>query len=177
MALGPLFPFQQIQFVQVSLLKPAPFCMLFAGLGSTIKPTISLFFSYYLILVLFSPPCPPPSFLLPQTFWQIWQELSSLPSCSIRLQWVPGHLYLTGNDALNELARRGALLAPSTIPCSLSLFLSLVFTLVFSRTGGVRSHLNSSTHRFPRSPSRNLCSLVTLAVFSLVHAATDTAFC
>ena len=28
----------------------------------------------------------PPSFLLSQTLWQIWQELSSLSSCSIRLQ-------------------------------------------------------------------------------------------
>ena len=28
----------------------------------------------------------PPSFLLPQTLWQIWQELSSLSFCSIRLQ-------------------------------------------------------------------------------------------
>ena len=27
----------------------------------------------------------PPSFLLSQTLWQIWQELSSLSSCSIRL--------------------------------------------------------------------------------------------
>ena len=62
----------------------------------------------------------PPSFLLPQTLWQIWQELSSLSSCSIRLQWVPGHLFLPRNDAADELARRGALLAPSTIPCSLS---------------------------------------------------------
>ena len=30
-----------------------------------------------------------------------------------------------------------------------SLLLSIVSTLVFSRTGGVLSHLNSSTHRFP----------------------------
>ena len=28
----------------------------------------------------------PPPFLLSQTLWQIWQELSSLSSCSIRLQ-------------------------------------------------------------------------------------------
>ena len=63
----------------------------------------------------------PPSFLLSQTLWQIWQELSSL-SCSIRLKWVPRHSFLPGNDAANELARRGALLAPSAIPCSLCPF-------------------------------------------------------
>ena len=58
-----------------------------------------------------------------------------------------------------------------------SLLLSLVSPLVFSRTGGLLSHLNSLTHRFPRFPPRNLCSLVTLAVLSLVYAATETAFC
>ena len=62
----------------------------------------------------------PPSFLLYQTLWQIWQELSSLSSSSIRLQWVPGHSFLSENDAADELARRGALLAPTAIPCSLS---------------------------------------------------------
>ena len=58
-----------------------------------------------------------------------------------------------------------------------SLLLSLVSTLVLSRTGGVPSYRNSLTHRFPRFPPRNLCSLVTLAVFSLVYTAMDTAFC
>ena len=57
-ALRPLFPFRQAQFVPVFPLKPAPFCTLFAGLGSTNKSAISLLFSYYLILVLSSPPCP-----------------------------------------------------------------------------------------------------------------------
>ena len=57
-----------------------------------------------------------------------------------------------------------------------SLLLSLVSTLVLSRTEGVLSHRNSLTHRFPRFPPRNLCSLVMLAVSSLVFAATDTAF-
>ena len=55
--------------------------------------------------------------------------------------------------------------------------LSLVSTLVFSRTEGVLSHLNSLTHRFPQFLLRNLCSLVMFAVFSLTYIATDTAYC
>ena len=35
-----------------------PFCVLFAGLGSIIEPAVSLFFSYYLALLLSSPFCP-----------------------------------------------------------------------------------------------------------------------
>ena len=58
-----------------------------------------------------------------------------------------------------------------------SFLLFLVSTLVLSRTGGVLSHLISSTHRFPRFPPSNLCFLDTLAVLSLVYAATNTAFC
>ena len=118
----------------------------------------------------------PLSLILPQSLWHIWQELFSLSSRFVRLQWVSGHSFLTGNDAAHELVRRGAQLVPFAIPCSVSL-LSLVSTLVFSRTGAVLSHRNSLTHRFPRFPSRSLRSLVMLAVSSLVYAATDTAFC
>ena len=57
-ALKALFPFRQAQYAQVFPLKPAPFCTLFAGLGSTNKSVIFLLFSYYLTLVLSSPPCP-----------------------------------------------------------------------------------------------------------------------
>ena len=106
--------------------------MLFAGLGSTNKSATSLILSN-------SRSVSPPSFLLPQT---LWQELFSLSSCSIRRQWVLGHSFLPGNDAADELARRGAQLVPSAMPCSL-----------FSRTGGALSHLNSLTHRFlPHAP-------------------------
>ena len=74
----------------------------------------------------------PPSFLLSQTLWQIWQKLSFLSFCSITLQWVPGHSFLPGNDAAEELARRGALLAPSTIPCSLSPLTSRIHSRLIS---------------------------------------------
>ena len=57
-----------------------------------------------------------------------------------------------------------------------SLLLSLVSTLVLSRTGGVLSPQSILTHRFPQFPLGSLCSLVMLAVSSLVFAAMDTAF-
>ena len=44
-ALTPLFPFRQAQYAQVFPLKPAPFCMLFAGLDSTNQSAIFLLFS------------------------------------------------------------------------------------------------------------------------------------
>ena len=74
----------------------------------------------------------PPSFLLSQTLWQIWQELSSLSFCSIRLQRVSRHSFLPKNDTADELARRGALLAPSAIPCSLSPLISHIHSCLIS---------------------------------------------
>ena len=87
-----------------------------------------LLFSFYLTLVLSSPP----SFLLPQTLWQIWQELLFSPSVLSGYQWVPGHLFLRGNDTVNKLSRLGALLAPSAIPCSLSSLISRIHSSPFS---------------------------------------------
>ena len=168
-ALRPLFSFGQAQYVQVFPLKPAPFCMLFTGLGSTNKSAISHLF-YYLTLVLFSPP----SFLLSQTLWQIWQELLSpaLSDCN----GFPRHSFLLGNNAADELARQGALLAPSGIPCSLSSLISRIH-FSFTWTGGILSHQKFLIHRFPQFLLSNLCSLVMLTVSSLVFAAMDTAFC
>ena len=128
-ALRPLFPFRQAQYAQVFLLKPVPFCTLYAGLGGSNKSAISLLSDSRSVLTTLSST---PSFLLSQTLWQILQELSSSFSCSIKLQWVPGHSFFPRNDTADELARRGALLAPSAIPCSLSPLISRIHSCLFS---------------------------------------------
>ena len=152
-----------------------PFCTLFASLGNTNKSAISLLFSYYLTLVLSSPPCP----LLHLSFYL---KLCGRSGRNCLLSPVlPGyngspdtHFY-RGTTRLMSYTDGERYLRP---PLSLVVFLllSLVSTLVLSRTGGVLSHRSSLTHRFSRFPPRNLCSLVMLAVFSLVFAAMDTAF-
>ena len=82
----------------------------------------------------------PSSFLLPKTLWQIWQELSSLFFYSFRLRCVSGHSFLLGNDAADKLARRGAILAPSAIPCSFSSLISRVHSCLFSDWRRTVSH-------------------------------------
>ena len=62
----PLFPSLQARYAQVFPLKPAPFCLLFVGLGSINKSAISLLFlsdSRFVLATLFSSPF----FLLPQS--------------------------------------------------------------------------------------------------------------
>ena len=140
-ALRPLFPFRQAQFAPVFPLKPAPFCTLFAGLGSTNKSAIFLLFSSYVLSGYNGSP--------DTRFSRGTTQPMSLPDGERCLR-LPESLVV-------------------------SLLLPLVSTLVLSRTGDVLSHRSILTHRFPQLPLRNLCSLVMLAVSSLVFAATDTA--
>ena len=177
MAPRPLFPFRQAKFVQVFLMKTAPFCTLFAGLGSTSKSAISLLFSFYLALVLSSPPCPLflLSFCLNLCGTSGRNCLLSPPVLS-GYNGSPDTRFSRGTTQLMSWPDGERYLRPPQCLVA-SLLLSLVFTLFFSRIGGVLSHLNSSTHRLPQFPPRNLCSLVMLVVFSFVFAATDTAIC
>ena len=152
MALRPLLSFQQAQHAQVFLLKPAPFCSLFACLRSINKSASSLLLcdSCSVLATLSSPP----SFLLPQSLW------------SIRLQWAYAYLFLPGNNAADELARRGAILVPSAIPCCLSPLISRVHSPLFSDWMRTVSSKFFDTQA-PSIPTRNLCSLVTPTAFSL----------
>ena len=174
-ALRPLFPFRQGQYVEVFPLKPAPFCTLFAGLGNTNKSAIFLLF-YYLTLVLSSPPCP----FLHFSFYLKLRGRSGR-NCLLSFRALsdyngfPDTRFSRGTTWLTSWLDRERYLRPlQSLVVSLLLF--LISTFVFSGTGGVLYHQSSLTHRFPRFPPRNLCSLVMLAVSSLVFAATDTAF-
>ena len=176
-ALRPLFPFRQAQYVQVFPLKPVPFCTLFADPGRTIKSAISLLFSFYLTLVLSSPPC-----LLFHLSFYLNLFGRSGRNCLLSPPVLSGYNGSPDTRFYRETMRLmslpdGERELRSLQSLVVSLLLSLVSTLVLSRTGGVLSHRNSLTHRFPRFPPRNLCSLVMLAVFSLVYAATNTACC
>ena len=158
---GPVSPFQRAHKAKVCPLKPAPFCKLSGGLGSTNKSATSLLpFASRL------------SFFLLQS---LWQKLSLL-YCSIKLQWVPGHSFLPRNDAADELTRQEALSLHSGSPCSLSPLISRIHSSLFSDW---RRTVSSKffAHGFPRFRPRNLCSIVTRAVCSLVFAATAIAFC
>ena len=140
-------------------------------------PTSLPFLFSYLTLALSSPPYPllHLSFHL-NLFGRSGRNCFLSPPVLLGYNGSPDTRFSRGTTRLMSWPDGECYLCP---PQSLvvSLVLSLVSTFVFSRTGGVLSHRNSLAHRFPRFPPRNLCSLVTLAVYSLVYAATDTAFC
>ena len=149
--------------------------MLLAGLGSTNKSAISLLFSYYLTLILSSLPCP---LLHLSSYLKLCgrsgRNCLLCPLVLSDYNGSPDARFSWGTTRLMSWPDGERYLRPlQSLVVSL---LSLVSILVLSRTGGVRSHRSILTHRFPRFPLRNLCSLVMLAESSLVYAAIDTAF-
>ena len=81
-ALWPLVPFEQAQYAQVFPLKPAPFCTLFAGIGSSNKSTTSVLFFSYLTLAMSSPP-------RPLIHFSLYRNLSSRSGRNCLLSPVP----------------------------------------------------------------------------------------
>ena len=163
MALKPLFPFQRAQYAQVFPLKPTPFCKLFAGLKSTNESATSLLFSYR-TLVLSSPPC----FLVHLFFYL---KLSGRSGKSCLLSSPVLSCYNESPDTRFSRATTRLMSWPDGERCLhppqylvVALLLSLVFPLLFFRTGGVLSHRTLMSLDFHRgtcaSSSRSLCSLL-----------------
>ena len=130
----------------------------------------------YLILTLSSPPYPllHLSFYL-NFFGRFGKNCLLFPPALSDYNGSPDTRFSRGTTRLMSWPVGERYLRPPQ-SLAVSLLLPLVSTLLFSRTGSVLSYRSILTHRFPRFPPRNLCSLVMLAVSSLVYAATDTAF-
>ena len=147
-------------FFQVPL-KPAPFCKLAPGLGSTNKSATSLFLLSDSRSVLSS--------IFSFTSNSLAETAFSFPLYN-HAKVGPRTLVSPGKrHGRPELARRGVLLLPFAIPCSLSRLISRIHSFLFPDRRRIA--------RFPRFLLMNFCSLVTFAVSSLVFAATYTAFC
>ena len=125
-ALRPLIPFQQAQFVPVFPLKPAPFCTLFAGLGSTNKSSTSP--------LLLSDSRSVLSSIFPVISNSVADLAGTVFSLLLFYQATmgPRHSFLPGYDAADELASWGALLAPSATSCSLSPLTCRIQSCLFS---------------------------------------------
>ena len=127
----------------------------FDCLGSTNRSAIFLLFFSCLTLALSSPPC---SLLHLSFYLNLCQKLFSLFSSAIGLQWAPDTRFFRTTTRLMSWPDGERYLFPQQC-LVVTLLLSLISTLLFSRTGGILSRPNSSTHRFPRFPPSNLCSL------------------
>ena len=135
-----------------------------------------LFFSF-LALALYSPPCP----LLHLSFYLNLSGRSGR-KCLLSLPGLSGYNGSTDTRFSRVTTRLISWPDRERYLCPLqslvvSLLLCIVPTLLFFRTGGVLSHLNSLTHRLPRFPPRNLSPLSRSVCSLSSFAATDTAYC
>ena len=81
----------------------------------------------------------------------------------IRLQWVPGQSFFLGNDTVDQLDRRGALLQLSSVPCSFSPLSFGINSFLLSDRGAL-FHQYFSKNNFSQYHMRNLLFLVTSPV-------------
>ena len=141
-ALRPLFPFQQAGILKFS----AEVCAILQALQWSRQHQQVCHFSSLLLLSdsssVLATLSPPQSFL-----WQVWRNCLLSPPVLLDYSGSPNTRFSRGTTRLMSWPDGERYSCPQQ-----SLVVSLVSTLLCSRTGGVLSHQNSSIHRFPRFP-------------------------
>ena len=87
-----------------------------------------------------------PSYLLPESLWNVWSLASSLSNnITLSFQWVPGHAGLSRNEKADLLAKAGASLLTDAIPCPLP---PVVAKVRYSQYRNWRRHISHSHLNF-----------------------------
>ena len=87
-----------------------------------------------------------PSYLLPESLWNVWSLASSLSSnTTLSFQWVPRHAGLPGNEKADLLAKTGASLLTDAIPCPLP---PVIAKVRYSQYRNWRRHISHSHLNF-----------------------------
>ena len=117
-----------------------------------------------------------PSYLLPESIWNVWSLASSLSNnITLNFQWVPGHAGLPGNEKADLLAKAGASLPTDAIPCPLPLVIAKIRYLQYYNWRRYISH-SYLNHQVPKVSSENCSFLALFAVSFPVSAAMATVF-
>ena len=87
-----------------------------------------------------------PSYLLPESLWNVWSLASSLSNnTTLSFQWVPGHAGLPGNEKADLLAKTGASLPTDAIPSPLP---PVIAKVRYSQYRNWRCHISHSHLNF-----------------------------
>ena len=97
-----------------------------------------------------------PSYLLPESLWNVWSLASSLSNnTTLCFQWVPGHAGLPGNENADLLAKAGASLPTDAIQCPLPPVVAKVRYFQYHNWRRHISHSNMN-HQVPEVSSEKL---------------------
>jgi len=116
------------------------------------------------------------AFLQPKSFWDIWNLSYSLSfRVALSFQWVRGHAGLPGNELADSLAKTGATLPFTHVPCPLAPTIAKIGTLA-TLFGDEIFLTTPSPARFLQFSQKNWLFPVSSAVKCPDFAATVIAF-